>query len=135
MAQKQDERNPDLKMDPAALYREDVFTDRKVGVIRRLTPVKSDGTDDPGRPTLYAGETQILTSVGPLPINFEISAASLDEAATKYAETAKVAVERTVRDLQEMRRQAASSIVVPQGGMGGLGGPGGMPGGGKIQIP
>jgi hypothetical protein len=122
-------------MDPAALYREDVFTDRKVGVIRRLAPVKSDGSDDPDRPTLYAGETQILTSVGPLPINFEIPAATLDEAATKYAETAKVAVERTVRDLQEMRRQAASSIVVPQGGMGGLGGPGGMPGGGKIQIP
>ena len=135
MAQKQDERNPDLKMDPAALYREDVFTDRKVGVIRRLTPVKSDGSDDPDRPTLYAGETQILTSVGPLPINFEINGASLDEAATKYAEAAKVAVERTVRDLQELRRQAASSIVVPQGGMGGLGGPGGMPGGGKIQIP
>ena len=135
MAQKQDERNPDLKMDPAALYREDVFTDRKVGVIRRLTPVRSDGSDDAGRPTLYAGETQILTSVGPLPINFEINAATLDEAATRYAEAAKVAVERTVRDLQELRRQAASSIVVPQGGMGGLGGPGGMPGGGKIQIP
>ena len=138
MAQKPDEKNPDLKMDPAALYREDVFTDRKVGVIRRLTPVKGDGADDPGRPTLYAGETQILTSVGPLPINFEINAATLEEAATRYAETAKVAFERTVRDLQEMRRQAASSIVVPQGGMGGLGGAGGaggMTGGGKIQIP
>ena len=131
MAQKQDEKTPDLKMDPAALYREDVFTDRKVGVIRRLTPVRKDGSDDTARPTLYAGETQILTSVGPLPINFEIEAGSLDEAAIQYAETAKGAVERTVRDLQEMRRQAASSIVVPQGGMSGLGGPGG----GKIQIP
>jgi hypothetical protein len=42
-----------------------------------------------------------------------------------------------MKDLQELRRQAASSIVVPQGGMGGLGGlpGGGMPGGGKIQIP
>ena len=134
MAQRPDEKNPDLKMDPATLYREDVFTDRKIGVIRRLTPVKSDGSDDPGRATLYAGETQILTSVGPLPVNFEIEAGSLDEAATGYAEAAKVAVERTVKDLQELRRQAASSIVVPQGGMGGLPG-GGMPGGGKIQIP
>jgi hypothetical protein len=134
VAQKQDERNPELKMDPAALYREEIFTDRKIGVIRRLTPVKKDGTDDPGRPTLYSGETQIMTSVGALPVSFEIEAGSLDEAATKYAEAAKVAVERTVRDLQELRRQAASSIVVPQGGMGGLPG-GGMPGGGKIQIP
>ena len=134
MAQRPDERTPELKMDPSALYREDVFTDRKIGVIRRLTPVRGDGSDDPGRPTLYAGETQILTSVGPLPVNFEIDAGSLEEAATRYAETAKVAVERTVKDLQELRRQAASSIVVPQGGMSGLPG-GGMPGGGKIQIP
>lgn len=133
MAQKQEEKSPELKMDPAALYREEIFTDRKIGVIRRLTPVKTDGADDPGRPTLYSGETQILTSVGPLPVSFEIEATSLGDAATKYAEAAKVAVERTVKDLQELRRQAASSIVVPQGGMGGL--PGGMPGGGKIQIP
>ena len=33
----------------------------------------------------------------------------------KFAEVAKEAVERTVKDLQELRRQAASSIVVPQG--------------------
>ena len=135
MAQRQDERAPDMKMDPAALYREEIFTDRKIGVIRRLTPVKGDGTDDAARPTLYSGETQIMTSVGALPVSFEIEAKSLEEAATQYADTAKVAVERTVRDLQELRRQAASSIVVPQGGMGGLPGAGGMPGGGKIQIP
>jgi hypothetical protein len=134
VAQRPDDRTPDLKIDPATLYREDVFTDRKIGVIRRLTPVKTDGSDDSSRTTLYAGETQILTSVGPLPVNFEIEANSLGEAATGYAEAAKAAVERTVKDLQELRRQAASSIVVPQGGMGGLPG-GGMPGGGKIQIP
>ena len=75
MAQRPDERTPDLKIDPATLYREDVFTDRKIGVIRRLTPVKSDGSDDTSRTTLYAGETQILTSVGPLPVNFEIEVA------------------------------------------------------------
>ncbi|MCC7486391.1 MAG: hypothetical protein IT529_15570 [Burkholderiales bacterium] len=139
MAQRQDERNPDMKMDPAALYREDVFTDRKIGVIRRLTPVRSDGSDDPSRQVLYSGETQILTSVGPLPVNFEIEAGNLGEAASRYAEAAKAAVERTVKDLQDLRRQAASSIVVPQGGMGGLPGGGlpggGLGGGGKIQIP
>ena len=134
MAQRPDDRTPDLKIDPATLYREDVFTDRRVGVIRRLTPVQADGSDDPGRATLYAGETQLLTSVGPLPVSFEIEANSLGEAATGYADAAKAAVERTIKEVQELRRQAASSIVVPQGGMGGLPG-GGMPGGGKIQIP
>jgi len=134
MAQRPEDRTTDPKMDPATLYREEIYTDRKVGTIRTLTPVKSDGSPDASRKTVYVGEAQLLTSVGALPITFEIEARSLEEAVKNFAAVAKEAVERTVRDLQELRRQAASSIVVPQGGMGGLG-PGGMPGGGKIQIP
>ncbi|HEY7742770.1 MAG TPA: hypothetical protein VIA19_06970 [Burkholderiales bacterium] len=137
MAQRPDDRATEPRMDPKSLYREEMITDRKVGTIRVLTPIKSDGSTDTSRPVSYIGEAQLLTSVGTLPINFEIEAQSLDEAVTKFAEMAKEAVERTMKDLQELRRQAASSIVVPQGGMGGLPGmgPGGMPGGGKIQIP
>ncbi|HTK88778.1 MAG TPA: hypothetical protein VL948_00905 [Verrucomicrobiae bacterium] len=135
----------DLKMDPAALYREDVYTDRRMGTIRVMTPVTGEGHPDLTRAMLYVGETQILTSVGALPVVFEIEAKSLGEAAEKFADAAKVGVERTMRQLQELRREAASSIVVPDrmppglGGPGlggpGLGGPGGMRGGGKIQLP
>lgn len=124
MAESLKGRTSDPKMDVAALYREEVYTDRKVGTIRTLVPVKSDGSPDPARTTVYAGETQIMTNAGPLPINFEIDATSLGEAAQKFADAAKEAIERAVRELQELRRQAASSIVVP----------GAMPGG-KIQIP
>jgi hypothetical protein len=129
----------DPRMDPATLYREEIITDRKVGTIRMLTPLKIDGTPDASRAVLYAGEAQIMTGAGPLPIAFEIDAGTLAEAVDKFGNAAKEAIERTVRDLQELRRQAASSIVVPQGGMGGLG-PGGLPGGGlagggKIQLP
>jgi hypothetical protein len=129
----------ELKMDPSALYREDVYTDRRMGTIRAMTPVTADGSTDLSRPLLYVGETQILTSVGALPVVFEIEAKSLGEAAEKFADAAKVGVERTMRQLQEMRREAASSIVVPDRmppGLGGLGGPGGpRGGGGKIQLP
>jgi len=135
MAQRPDDRSGDPKMDPKSLYREEMITDRKVGTIRVLTPIKSDGSPDSGREVTYIGEAQLLTSVGTLPINFEIEAKTLDEAVSRFAEVAKEAVERTMKDLQELRRQAASSIVVPQGGMGGLGGPGGLGPGGKIQIP
>ena len=137
MAQKPEDKATEPRMDPAGLYREEIFTDRKVGTIRTLTPVKADGSSDSGRSIVYVGEAQLLTSMGAVPITFEIDAPSLDEAVKKFAEHAKEAVERTVKDIQEMRRQAASSIVVPQGGMGGLGGPGpgGLPGGGKIQMP
>ena len=136
MASRPDERLTEPKMEPDSLFLEEVFTDRRVGTIRRLTPVKGDGTPDSARAVTYIGETQIMTSVGALPINFEIDAKNLGEAAAKFGPEAKDAIERTVRDLQEMRRQAASSIVVPQGGMGGMGGLGGMGGGGgKIQMP
>jgi hypothetical protein len=134
MASRPDERAGDPKMDTASLYREEIITDRKVGTLRVLTPVKSDGTADAKRETLYVGEAQLMTSVGALPINFEIEAKTLDEAVAGFGDAAKEAVERTMKDLQELRRQAASSIVVPQGGMGGLPG-GGMGPGGKIQIP
>ena len=127
----------DARMDATSLYREDIITDRKVGTIRMMTPLTTDGATDSARPVLYMGEAQIMTGAGPLPISFEIDAKSLNEAVDKFGPAAKEAIEKTVRDLQELRRQAASSIVVPQGGMGGLGpgGLGGAGGGGKIQLP
>jgi hypothetical protein len=129
----------EAKMDPASLYREEIVTDRKVGTLRMMTPISLDGATDLSRPILYVGEAQIMTGAGPLPISFEIDAKSLKEAVDKFGPAAKDAIEKTVRDLQELRRQAASSIVVPQGGMGGIGpggmGPGGLGGGGKIQLP
>ena len=118
------ETTNDIRVDPAALYLEEVFTDRRVGTIRRLTPVKKDGERDIARAVLYMGETQVLTPAGALPIGFEIGAGSLEEAAEKFGGLAKEAIERTVKELQELRRQAASSIVLP-----------GQPGPGKIQIP
>ncbi len=130
MAQQLD-KSLNLTMDAAGVYREEVYTDRKVGTIRSLTPVKSDGSPDPGRKPVYVGEAQILTPMGAIPVTFEIDAATLDAAVTQYPAAAKQAVERTVKEIQELRRQAASSIVIPQGGLppGGLGG-----GGGKIQL-
>ena len=118
------ETTSDIRVDPNALYLEEIFTDRRVGTIRRLTPVNKTGARDQARPVLYVGETQVLTPAGALPIAFEIGAGSLEDAAEKFGQLAKEAIERTVKELQELRRQAASSIVVP-----------GAPGTGKIQIP
>jgi hypothetical protein len=128
MATKPETTN-DIKVDPNALYLEEVFTDRRVGTIRRMTPVKKDGERDQARAVLYVGETQVLTPAGALPIGFEIGAGSLEEAADKFGQLAREAIERTVKELQEMRRQAASQIVVPQGPLPPVGS------GGKIQIP
>lgn len=125
------------QMSPEELYLEEVFTDRRVGTIQRLTPVNAQGQPDAKRAVLYVGQTQILTAAGALPLSFEIEAKSLDEAAGKFGDAAKVALQQTMERLEEMRREAASSIIVPETGpTGQLGGLGGLPGGGgKIRMP
>jgi hypothetical protein len=124
----------ELKMDPNVLYREETFTDRRIGVIRVMTPVKTDGSIDLGRKILYVGEAQLLSPVGALPITFEIDAISLGDAAEKFAAGAKVAVERAIRELQELRREQASNIVIPDRMPPDLGGRGGPRGPGRIQL-
>ena len=126
---------PDPKMDAQALYREDIYTDRRVGTLRVLTPVKADGTVDPARPVSYVGQAQIMTPAGALPLSFEIDAKNLAEACEGFADGAKLAFEETMKELQEMRRQQASSIVIPEAGAASaLTGQGGPPRG-KIQFP
>jgi hypothetical protein len=138
MAEPIGSRSADAQMDAASLYREEVYTDRAAGTLRVLVPVKPDGSGDSARPTLYLGEAQILTNMGPLPISFEVEASNLAEAVANYGEAAKGGVERAVRELQELRRQASSSIVLPgAGAAAGLAGglpPGGL-GSGKIKLP
>jgi hypothetical protein len=120
-----DPKSTELKLDPDKLYLEEVLTDRRIGTLRRMTPVTREGKPDAAREVVYVGETQILTPAGSIPIAFEIEADSLAEAAEKFGTLAKEAIDRTVRELQELRRQASSSIVVPQSPLGG----------GKIQLP
>jgi hypothetical protein len=66
-----------LKMDPASLYREETYTDRRMGTIRILTPVKTDGSMDTGRQRIYLGEAQMLTPAGTLPLVFREAASSI----------------------------------------------------------
>jgi len=122
---------PDVQLDPAGMYREETFTDRRAGTIRRLTPINLEGMTDPSRPVLFSGQTQLLTPAGVLPLVFEIEARTLDEAVRKFPEGVKDALEQAISEAQEMRREAASRIVVPE--VGGAVGPG--PAGGKIKFP
>jgi len=114
---------PDITMDAASLTREEVYSDGRVGTIRKLIPVLETGQTDDSRPVQYVGSTQILTPAGPLPLNFELQGESLAEAVAGFADAARAAVEHTMQELKEMQRQQASSIVVPGRE------------GGKIQIP
>ena len=122
--------NLSADMDAANLYTEEIVTDRKMGTIHVLTPITPEGAKDPMRAPIFTGEVQIMTQMGPLPISFDIPAASVAEAVAKYGEAAKEGVRQTLERLQEMRREAASKIVTP--GSPGFGVP---PSSGKIQMP
>lgn len=122
---------PEIQLDSQGLYREDVFTDRRAGSIRRLTPVTTDGAVDTTRHVLFSGQTQLLTPAGVLPLAFEIDALTLPEALQKFSDGVKVALEQAIDEAREMRREAASRIVVPDVGAG----PGPGSGGGKIKFP
>ena len=119
-------------INPNALYREEIFTDRAVGMLRVLHPVSGAGAPDPSRPTLYTGEAQLMTNMGPLPISFDVPGATLAEAVANYANAAKEGVAQAMHEIAEMRRQASSSLVIPQGG---ALPPSGPFGGGKIHLP
>jgi hypothetical protein len=126
----------ELRLDATRLYREEIFTDQKIGTIHQLIPVKSDGSPDPGRAVVFTGQTQILTAGGALPLSFEIPAATLTEAVEKFGANAKVALEDMLHELQALRREAASQLVIPEpGSASSILGPSGMPErGGKIRL-
>jgi hypothetical protein len=117
----------DIAMDTGSLYKEETYTDRRVGTLQRLTPITASGDSDATRPVLFVGQTQVLTPAGALPLSFELQAATLEEAVGKFGEAAKQALARTMRRLEELRREQASSIIVPGAAPpgGGTGGPGG----------
>ncbi|MGO8827767.1 MAG: hypothetical protein ACLQT5_00835 [Steroidobacteraceae bacterium] len=103
-------------MDSTQIYLEETFTDRRLGTIRRLTPVSADGSPDPARPVAFVGQAQVMTPMGAVPISFELEASTLSAAIAKFGEAAEQAVQQTMRELQEMRREQASSLVIPDAG-------------------
>jgi len=122
----------EAQMSADALYREEIFTDQRVGTVRRMTPVKSDGSDDPSRAVIFIGQATVMTPMGSLPLSFELPARTLAEAAAQFGPAAQQAVEDAARELQELRRQASSSIVIPEAGAASLKGMGGK---GGLQLP
>lgn len=131
-----EQQQQDIRMDADSLYLEEVFTDRRVGTIHKMTPVKKNGEKDDGRPVLWVGQAQMMTPAGALPLHFEIDARDLEEAVAGFGEGAQKAAEDTMERLKEMRREQASSILTPESGGygGGFGGQGGQ-GGGGFQMP
>lgn len=111
-----------FKVDRSNLYREESFTDLKVGSIKCLTPVKSDGSEDKSRKKIFVGQSNVMTPQGPLPIQGVIQAKELQQAIKKFPEAMEAAMERLIEEAkkyQEQQNQTSqiqkpdSRIIVP----------------------
>ena len=116
-----DEEVKDIKftVDTANLYREESITDMKVASIRRLIPVKEDGSADTSRKELFIGHTQLMSPDGPLPIQAYLNTSSIKEAMEVFPGAMKKALDEMINEMQQMQRRQQqqktnkSRIIVP----------------------
>ena len=134
MAERKGMSASEITVDVDNLHREELFTDLHAASIRRLTPVKTDGSTDSGRDVIYIGETNLMTQMGPLPVQFPIEAKSLDDAFGQFPDGVSAAIERLNERAKEMAREESSRIVVPGAAPPGMGVPGARPGAGKFLL-
>ncbi|MFC1880668.1 cytoplasmic protein [Thermodesulfobacteriota bacterium] len=103
----------EFKIDRTNLYIEESFTDLKIGTVKRLTPVKTDGSEDKSRKTMFVGHTSIMTPNGPLPIQNVIEAKELAQAIKKFPEAMQEAMDRLIEEVKKYQEQQQSEIQKP----------------------
>jgi hypothetical protein len=109
----------EFKVDRDNLYREEGLTDMKTASIRRLVPIKADGSPDTSRTEIFVGSTQLMTPEGPLPIQARLMANNLSEAFDEFPSAMQQALNEVIDELQKMQQQRknqkrdSSRIIVP----------------------
>ncbi len=101
----------EFTIDKQNLYQEEYFTDMKLATVRRLTPVKPDGSEDKSRKTIFVGQANLMSEAGPIPISTMISAKDLQQALKKYPEAMLEAMDRLNQEMIKYRQEQESSIV------------------------
>lgn len=111
------QHNLEFAIDRSNLYREESFSDLKTGTVKRLTPVKADGTEDKSRRTIFVGHTSILTPNGPLPIQNSIPAKELSQALKRFPEAMQQAMEQLMEEVKKYKEQEEGRIQKPDSGL------------------
>jgi hypothetical protein len=111
------QNNLEFKMDRTNLYREESFSDLRTGTVKRLTPVKADGSADKSRKTKFVGHTSILTPNGALPIQNDIPAKELSQAIKKFPEVMQEAMDQLIEEVKKYQEQDQSRIQKPDSGI------------------
>jgi hypothetical protein len=99
------EQEIDFTVDKSNLYREESITDLRVASIRRLVPIKIDGTEDDSRPPVYMAHTQLMSPEGPVPLQSALKAVSIEEALEEFPGAMDAALGEMMERLKTMREQ------------------------------
>lgn len=94
----------DFVVDKENLYREESVTDLKIATIRQLIPVKLDGSDDGSREIIFLGSTQLGTPQGPIPMQAELEATTLEEAMEQFPKAMEVETQKVIENLKRMQQ-------------------------------
>ncbi len=117
MTQENKDQKIDFNVDKDSLYKEEAFTDLKVASIRRLTPVKEDGSTDEGRTPVFIGTSQVMSPSGPVPIQEVLPANSLEEAWEIFPKVIEQGLQKILMEIEKMqsqeKKQDDSRIIMP----------------------
>ena len=95
------QRTIDFTVNRNNLYREESFTDIKVAAIRRLTPVKPDGSEDNSREPIFMGLSQLLTPSGPIMLQSLLDAKTFEESMDKFPAAMQKEMDRVLAEAKE----------------------------------
>lgn len=87
------------------LYREDSVTDIKVAAIRRLTPIKADGSDDDSRDPIFMGQTQLMSPSGPILLQSLLEARTLEEAMDEFPDAMQKEVDKAMAQAEKKHKR------------------------------
>ncbi len=102
------------------LYKQESITDLKTATIRKMIPVKVDGSIDPDRSEVFYANTQLISPEGPVPLEAQLKGDTFEEAMESFPEVMQEAFKtmyERMMAMQKQQQQAAqqdqSRIIVP----------------------
>jgi hypothetical protein len=104
----------EFKVDRNNLFKEESFTDLKSGGIRRLIPVKPDGTPDKTRKIFFIGQTSLMTERGPIPLQSKIQAKDLQQAIKRFPESMETAMDQMIEQAKKMQKMEQAKVKEPE---------------------
>jgi hypothetical protein len=84
-----------------------------MGMVKRMTPVKSDGSVDKTRKAVFVAHTSLMTPGGPLPLQAVIQAKDLQQAIKKFPDAMKAAMDRLAEEAKKYQEQQENRIEKP----------------------